>query len=237
MNQLSKIVNWSEITAIFGGLFDPPHLGHREAVRGILTDPGVKEVIILPTGIPPHKAAVVSVEHRVKMTELNFISTASDPYPNQVKIDLREIEKSLKFPSNPNYTYNTLLEFKQEIPNLAFVVGMDQLISMNSWHRFPQILSLNHWIILKRKPVNDPHLIHTLQQWQGSGLIRFIQEQTWQIQNSKYMLSLRETHAPELSSTQIRETILRTGLPPKNTLFDEVLGYLKSHRLYGINRN
>lgn len=234
MKQVSKAPHWNEITAIFGGLFDPPHLGHREAVRGIFENPGVKEVIILPTGIPPHKSAVVSVDHRVKMTKLNFISTASDPYPHPIKVDLREIERSLKFPSPPNYTYNTLLEFNQEVPNLAFVIGVDQLISMNTWYRFPQVLTLNHWIILKRKSIDDLKTIQTLQQWQGSGLIRLKGEQTWQIQNSKYMLSLVDTHAPELSSTQIREAIIKTGLPPENTVFNEVLGYLKTHRLYGI---
>ena len=40
---------------LLGGAFDPPHLGHREAVESLLRNPGVRNVIILPSGNPPLK--------------------------------------------------------------------------------------------------------------------------------------------------------------------------------------
>src|SRR3954447_542478 len=92
---------WSEVTAVFGGRFDPPHLGHREAVRGLFEYPGVRRVLIIPSASPPHKPTFAAAEDRVQMAQLNFKSTATDSYPPEVEVNLLELERSQRNPLQP----------------------------------------------------------------------------------------------------------------------------------------
>src|ERR1044072_1797188 len=85
---------WSNITAVFGGRFDPPHLGHREAVRGLFEHPGVKRVLIVPSASPPHKPTWATAEQRAGMAGLNFKATTKDSFPAEVELDLRELDRA-----------------------------------------------------------------------------------------------------------------------------------------------
>jgi nicotinate-nucleotide adenylyltransferase len=225
---------WQDITAVFGGRFDPPHLGHREAVRGLFINPGIKQVIIVPSASPPHKPAVANAESRAEMARINFSSTFLNSFPLEVRIDTLELERSRQNPLLLSYSYDTLQELKKETPNLAFVIGADQLSQLRSWNRFPNLLGLSHWIVLNRKPDGDQVARSTLQEWQGSGLIRPFNDFTWKISNYSTYLTLVSTDAPNLSSTTIRESIIRFGTPSANHLLPEVQAYLKDHKLYGI---
>jgi nicotinate-nucleotide adenylyltransferase len=65
-------MNWHEVTAVFGGTFDPPHLGHREAIAGLFKNPGVSRALVIPSFIPPQKPQAVGSDHRVAMAKLCF---------------------------------------------------------------------------------------------------------------------------------------------------------------------
>ena len=45
------------ITGIFGGTFDPPHVGHVAALKEFINSCGAERVLVIPTGVPPHKNA------------------------------------------------------------------------------------------------------------------------------------------------------------------------------------
>ncbi|HUP55886.1 MAG TPA: adenylyltransferase/cytidyltransferase family protein, partial [Bdellovibrionota bacterium] len=74
-------MNWREVTAIFGGTFDPPHLGHREAVAGLFRNPGVREVWVMPAASPPHKPAIATAEQRLELARLAFGPHPGFPFP------------------------------------------------------------------------------------------------------------------------------------------------------------
>lgn len=236
--------NWSDTVAVFGGTFDPPHRGHREAVRGLFADPGVKQVLILPSPAPPHKPAFAPVEDRIRLTELNFGPEAgADLFEFPVRMDLRELERARRHPDRPSYTFDTLTELQQELPSAAFVVGADQLEKLHTWHRFPEILGLAHWIVLERLPNGHEVAEKALSDWAASGLVErlpsrgardwVLTPQTSSSRGPKF-LSLAATQAPRVSSTEIREAISRAGKPPENSLLPEVAAYLKQRGLYGI---
>lgn len=224
---------WSEITAIFGGSFDPPHIGHRLAVHGLFRVPGVKRVIVIPAASPPHKPTTASAEQRAEMVKLNF---NPDETPLDIEIDSRELIRAAKNPRTPSYSFDTLMELQSLSPKLAFVIGSDQLEQLSTWHRFPDLLSLCHWIVLERKSAAPGEGLQTLSQWEASGLIeKTRQDRLWQsTQNRNFFLHRVPTEARSISSTEIRHSIARTGIPPENSLFPDVLSYLKVHRLYGI---
>jgi nicotinate-nucleotide adenylyltransferase len=222
-------VRWNEVTALFGGTFDPPHLGHRSAVCGLFSEPGVCRVLVLPSPCPPHKPTVASAEDRIAMTRLAFGSSRILPLPGKVDIDLREVERAKAQPHRRTYTFDTLQEIRAEIPNLAFVVGTDQLRQLPKWHRFPEVLNLSHWIVLERK--SEAGAGPTLAEWEASSLLRRDGNE-WRTPGGTVLKAV-PTPAPALSSTEVRETLTRQGKPADDTLLPEVSTYLMQRRIYG----
>ncbi len=233
--------NWSQITGIFGGRFDPPHLGHQEAIDGLFTHPGIKQVMIIPSAAPPHKPAWATADQRADMAFLNFI-TENSSFSQEIQIDLRELTRSRLRPDQPSYSFDTLEELRPLFhKQLAFIMGSDEFDRLSTWYRFPEILGLCHWIVLLRKPkeqTEKPQIelekaLSTLQSWSLSGLVKPTpQADTWQLGNQT--LVLVPTQAPPISSTEIRKTLVKSGIPPENTLSEKVKAYLKLHGLYGI---
>jgi len=226
---------WSEMIALFGGRFDPPHRGHAEAIRGLFKTPGVRQVWIIPSPTPPHKAAAASIEHRVKLARLGLLETQRMGDAGAIRIDLREVERAKARPDLPTYTFDTLQEIRRETTQIAFVIGTDQLEQLPSWHRFPEVLGLSHWIVLARRPNGLERSQIVLNEWEASGLVQKTPETgVWWIKGTNSFLNLVPTEAPEVSSTRIREQLARAGEPPQDSVSGPVLAYLKQNRLYGI---
>jgi nicotinate-nucleotide adenylyltransferase len=215
-------MNWHEVTAVLGGTFDPPHLGHREAIAGLFKNPGISRALIIPSFIPPQKPQAVSSEHRVAMTKLCFSSLP------EVVVDTREIERG-KRTAQPSYTFDTLQELKKDYSKLAFVLGSDQLQNLPTWYRFPEILGLCHWIVLARQPDGDRHALKTLAEWQTGGLVKQT-NQLWKTASGT-VIGVFETPARQVSSRNIRENMALGR--PENDLAAEVKAYLMEHRIYG----
>ena len=227
---------WAEVTAVFGGAFDPPHLGHREAVRGLFQAPGVGRVLILPSANPPFKIANCSVQDRVRMTELAF----SGSFPKEVEMDFREIKRAEANPEKPSYSFDSISELTQVLPQLAFVIGTDQLSQLQNWHRFPDLLDLCHWIVLERQPHGTDHSLKVLRPWIASGLVTNSKESpalasgAWICRGGKTCLITVPTQAPDISSTYIREQLARGETAENLPLYGPVASYLKERQLYGI---
>ncbi len=222
---------WSEVTAVFGGMFDPPHAGHVEAVRGLLREPGVREVLVMPTGRPGHKGAGTDPSLRLAMTKIAFAKIEG------VTVDAREVNQAAS-DSRPTYTYDTLLGLTRERSQVAWVVGADQLGELHRWHRFPELLRLCHWIVLERRPRGAELARTTLQEWRASGLIADqppgLPERHFKFSRAEACLFLCPTAAQEVASTSLREQLERTGLPADSQLIPSaVLEYIREHRLYG----
>ena len=239
MSFRSPGVRWNEVTAVFGGTFDPPHLSHRIAVSGLFSNPGVARVLVVPSPSPPHKPTTASAEDRVAMTRLGFAPAMRLPLAGPVEIDLCEIDRARRHPGQPTYTYDTLGELSRRISPLAFVIGTDQLAKLHTWHRFPDVLALSHWIILERQTAPGRTLSEAgpvLTQWEASGLVQK-EAGHWRVKlpggGLGTCLQVVPTPAPAQSSTQIRESLARQGNPPAESLSSDVLAYLMQRRIYG----
>ena len=233
-------MKWPEVTAVFGGTFDPPHVGHRIAVAGLFEQPQVARVVIVPAGLPALKQARTLADQRWAMAKLAFTtdSTKNPRFGGPVELNDLELRRAAANPSAPSYTYDTLLELGRTFPNLAFVVGTDQLPDLERWHRFPELLGLCHWIVLKRQGSEEALFERCLSRWQAGGLLTPDASvgDRWSIRTvgrDPVVLKLVETRAPDISSSLIRETLQKTGAPPDGVLSPEVLDYLKENGLYG----
>jgi nicotinate-nucleotide adenylyltransferase len=234
-------LNWNEITAIFGGAFDPPHLGHREAMDGLFKNPGVKDVRILPTGKTALKTAQTPARHRLAMAKLAF--------PN-FTVDDREVRHAESGRALPTYSFDSIMELSRELGSrigedskLAFVIGIDQLENLNRWYRFPEVLGLCHWIVLERAFESRNHSATRLEKGLrnlenggslvGNGSPKEFRTRTPSGAQTAFITV--ETPARAISSTEIRKILSGLGeMPPEERyLAPDVESYLKAHRLYG----
>ena len=221
---------WPELTAVFGGTFDPPHLGHVEAVQGLFENPGFNRVWIVPSGRPNLKNTLTPSHHRLEMTRLAFQDTTRKSPVEILDLELSRAERN---PELPTYSFETLSELRRSQPNLAFVIGSDQLASLHHWHRFPEILSLCHWLVLTRKHNGNDQAIQALEQLRERGLVRSEPTQSGAWRLPETTLQIVPTPARALSSSEIRLSFERTGKGPENSLSPAVEDYLMRHRLYG----
>jgi nicotinate-nucleotide adenylyltransferase len=133
--------------AVLGGTFDPVHYGHLHAADDVRRALGLTEVRLVPSGDPPHRAApVASAANRMAMLEL-----AVEDFPGLVP-DAREIARTGK-----SYTMLTLEELRRENPGrpLLLLVGADAFHGLPTWHRWTDLFSLAHLVVVAR-PGIDP---------------------------------------------------------------------------------
>ncbi|MFH0920764.1 MAG: nicotinate-nucleotide adenylyltransferase [Fibrobacterota bacterium] len=118
---------------LFGGLFDPVHLGHVRLVRAALSRFQLDALYVLPTGVPPHKPQpVLTGAQRMQLLERAFQGMPG------VRVDGFEIEKR-----GTSYTVDTLEHFKKATQaELYFFIGADNLSEIVSWREPDRILSL-----------------------------------------------------------------------------------------------
>jgi nicotinate-nucleotide adenylyltransferase len=115
------------ILGVYGGSFDPPHLGHRKVAVAALKK--VTRLLVIPAWQSPHKAdAPIAGDHRVAM--LNCLLR---DLPG-ITVDCRELRRATR-----SYTALTLEELRAEYPGwrLALVIGGDQLSDLPNWWQFP----------------------------------------------------------------------------------------------------
>lgn len=119
---------------MFGGAFDPPHLAHVALAKAALTQLGLDELRVFPTGQAWHKARELTAgPHRLAMAELAF---GED---RRAVVDDRELRRN-----GPTYTVDTLRELRAEHPGaeLLLIIGADQAESLHSWRESARILEL-----------------------------------------------------------------------------------------------
>jgi nicotinate-nucleotide adenylyltransferase len=208
-------------TALFGGSFNPPHQGHVSAVRGLLENPGVRRVKIVPSFGTPLKETGVPYAHRLAMARIAFEGLA--------EVDGVEGEHRVEF------TWQLLEVLKTGGEPLAFVMGSDQLESLPRWSRFPEVLSRCDWIVLGRKPGGLDRAERAAAVLAAGGtLTRTASPGIYQTPGKASSLQLCETDAPEISSTRIREFLALDKKESAGQLLPPgVLDYIERNKLYG----
>ena len=132
--------------AIFGGTFDPVHLGHLSVAweASELLD---AEVRLLPASVPPHRPPpLASALQRVAMLR------AALQGQSRLILDTRELERS-----GPSYTIDTLAELREEQGNrpLVLLIGADAFAGLPSWHRWRELFAVTHVGVLSRPGVDS----------------------------------------------------------------------------------
>ncbi len=123
----------SEKIGLYGGTFDPPHLGHLISAQAMAELLSLHRVIFLPAGQPPHKLCrpISTGQHRLAMLQL---ALADNPL---FQIDDWELSVD-----GPAYTINTIRYFQAILPGrtLYWFIGADSLADLPTWYRFEELI-------------------------------------------------------------------------------------------------
>ena len=127
---------------LYGGTFDPVHEGHLAIARAVAEALHAR-VSLVPSADPPHRRAPgASADQRAAMLDL---AVAGD---DRLVVDRRELRRS-----GPSFTVETLREIRAEAgPELAivWVLGLDSLVQLNTWHQWRQMFELAHVLGVER---------------------------------------------------------------------------------------
>lgn len=133
--------------AVFGGSFNPPHVGHVLAVSYVLSVYRVDEVIVVPVYQHPFNKSLAPFEDRLAMCERAFADWR--------RVVISDIEREL---GGESRTLKTLEAMRGRDANrdLQLVIGADVLADRDKWHRFDRIEDLAPPIILGRAGHHHP---------------------------------------------------------------------------------
>ena len=129
-------------TAIFGGTFNPLHIGHYEILSALQNDADVDEIFLMPDKIPPHKVCdfLADDQTRIEMCKIAVTDFS------KAKVCLIEFERQGK-----SYSYDTIIELKAKYPEkkFAFVCGGDMLVTFDLWYKYEELIKLIPFIAFK----------------------------------------------------------------------------------------
>ena len=134
--------------AVFGGTFNPFHVGHYQMLECISNLDFIDKVLVMPDKIPPHKNCdyIVSDEHRQAMCKL-----ACKDFKKS-ELCLIEFEREGK-----SYTVDTIKLLRNKYPddNFFVVIGGDMLSTLDTWYNWQELIKLTSFIAFKRDGSSD----------------------------------------------------------------------------------
>lgn len=149
-----------EQIGLFGGTFDPPHLGHLILASEAYAQLELNRLLWVLTPEPPHKQdqAITSIEHRLAMVEL-AIQDNPDFEFSRVELDR----------PGPHYTLDTVELVAKQYPNadITPIIGGDSLRDLPTWHRPKELLQACHWVGVMHRPGEQENLEALEQQLPG----------------------------------------------------------------------
>ncbi len=199
-------------TGIFGGTFNPVHNGHISLCRQCAEHCGFDRVLLIPTNLPPHKAAqhLASNEDRLEMLRLAIQGCRG--------MEVSDVEYRL---GGRSYTVETLARLKKMYPEDEFslIMGSDMLRSFPNWYRAEDILAMATLTAGARFPEEYEQLLEVRDSFGAmASRIEVVKIQVF-----------------EISSTRVRE-ICAGGEDASSYLPAGVWDYIRKKDLYGFKR-
>jgi nicotinate-nucleotide adenylyltransferase len=192
---------------ILGGTFNPPHVGHLAVARSALDQLELDRVVLVPAGIPPHKAIECEPGpmHRLEMCRL---TAAANP---RIEVSSVELDRP-----GPSYTVDTLRLLHEQAPDdeLTLIVGSDMAVGLPTWRDPEGILGLATLAVATRVGAEREMVRNRLADLRGAERVAF--------------LDMEEV---DVSSSLVRERAAQ-GLEIEGLVAPGVADYIEEHALY-----
>lgn len=189
---------------ILGGAFDPPHNEHIRISQATINELGLDKVVLVPSGIQPHKSSSASANYRYEMAKL-----ACMPYKNIIVDDVE-----INYP-RIGYAADILPLLQIKYENFIYIMGGDGLLALKNWYRPDKILTSYPIAVIVR----------------GNDSSRVIKEIEYYRELYNANITLLDYHGRNISSTEVRAR-LELDIETDNYLSDSVIKYIKEHNLY-----
>lgn len=203
---------------LFGGTFNPIHIGHLRSAIEVSELLNLDELRLIPNALPPHRELPnVRAEDRLAMVQQAVRNT---PLLTVDDIELKRNKTS--------YTIDTLHSIQQQLSahdSLFFILGWDAFCLLPTWHRWQELLTYCHILVLQRPQLSakiHPELNHFLND-------KVVDYQ--QITERAGKIAYLQQTPLDISSTRIR-AMLAEGQSVQFLLPDAVLNYINQHKLY-----
>ncbi len=194
---------------VFGGSFDPIHLGHLNNAQQLVQQLELSTLFLMPCRAPVHKKPLTfSTKQRLEMLDIASKNLAN------IRIDTREIKRK-----SASYTIDSLKEIKHQYPHqsIGLILGMDSYNQLPTWQQFEQFHQFCHLIVLTRPGEQQQHLLKnftptnnkTKLNTQPSGLLYFA-----------------DTEAHNISSSHIRGLLFNSVMSGKICANQNLVGHV-----------
>ena len=201
-----------ERIGIFGGSFDPPHIGHIHAAKQAMQTLGLDRLLLIPAHIAPHKSgSIADASHRLQMLRL-----AAQELPNAEVSDLELLRRG------PSFTYETVEQVRDAYPyaEIFLLMGSDMFLSFHNWKYPEKILKIATLAVFYRGHRDEKARVEAKKaEFDAAG----------------HRVQLIENDVVDISSTQLRR-LLAFGCADE-FLPDGVGEYIRQSGLYHVNAN
>ena len=183
-------------TAVFGGTFNPFHIGHYEMLAALCEKDWIDSVFVMPDNIPPHKVCDYIVEDcdRIKMCEI-----VCEDF-EKAQLCLLEFEREGK-----SYTVDSILLLKEKYPERRFAVvcGADMIATLDTWHNSQTLFRETEFIAFNRADNED------------------FADDIKDKENLGAKITVIDADITDVSSTDLRKKLVPDLLPPK--IYDYII--------------
>lgn len=202
---------------IYGGSFNPPHLGHLAAARAAVSALGLDRLVFVPAGLPPHKelpAGSPTPGQRLAMTEIAADQLLLPEVTEVWDVELRRAGRS--------YTADTLEAAAERWPEaeLWLLMGTDMFLTLHQWHEPERILALAGVCAFGRTEAD------------GEAVFAPQREYLSKTYGAR-MTTISIPGLVDVSSTRMREELAAGA--GREFLPEAVYGYILREKLYGTN--
>lgn len=204
---------------LFGGSFDPVHLGHVATAKELRERLGLSEIRFVPAARSPLKPEVTADGHRVAMLE-----RALAGHPGLV-LDRSELDRP-----PPSYTIDTLRRLRQAVgpvESVVFILGLDSFLELPRWKEWQALTALAHLLVVSRPgslPRFSPELAAWLDERRADGIDALASAPAGRV-------LLVEATPRDVASRRIRSAV-QAGEDTSGWLNPAVRDYIDQHQLY-----
>lgn len=194
------------LTAIFGGTFNPPHIGHYQMLEALESRTEIEEIWLMPDRIPPHKVCDFLADDKDRIEMCRIIAHGF----TKARLCLAEFEREGK-----SYTYDTVTEFRKKYPQkqFTFVCGGDMLVSFEEWYRYKELMELISFTVFRRTDTDNSEFDRKAAELSAMGM----------------KITVMSEIITSVSSTYIRNNIEES----RELLPEKIYNYIKDGGIYG----
>ena len=199
---------------IYGGTFNPPHMGHLNAARYALEALRLDMLLMIPTNISPHKAMAEGSPEPKDRLEMVRLCLQDVSNAQACDIELRR--------DGPSYTWQTVTQLRQVYPDaeLYLLMGTDMFLSFDSWREPQRITAEATLAVFYRGEKNE---------------VADIEAQKRKMENAGSRVVLVKNPVLDISSTQLRRMLALQCA--SEFLHPGVESYIRENGFYGTDKN